>query len=525
MFEVQMLEPTDLADVGDAVVAAAIEHCARAEAAAAARGLAAIAELVHRRLKQEGERAYWSCDGWDSAAAEVGAALRVRRSRASWQMTLSLALRDRFPRVAALFLEGRVSVRVVAAIESRTRLVTDPDALAAIDAALVGQTHGWGPLSDYKLDQAVDSWVDKYDPGALRRTRINARGRELVIGDRNDDSDTASLRGRLYATDAAALEKRLTAMAHEVCGQDPRTVAQRRADAMGALAVGADHLACACGQPACRDMGEDKRAAAVTIHVVADARAVEDAVRDPYMSGESPGPDFARMPLLEAINYPTTPEPGRPRYPSGVKPGVGLLGSGGIVPAPLLAELIAAGAKVRYVRTPTDTAPEPRYRPSAALAEFVRCRDMACRFPGCEVPAERCDLDHTVAYPVGLTHPSNIKCMCRKHHLLKTFWRGWSDTQLPDGTVVRTSPAGRRYTTQPGCRIFFPTWNTTTADLPPPPPKAAHTNPGLMMPARRQTRAVDCAQRIAAERARNDEGAGGVPVDLRRECDDDPPPF
>jgi hypothetical protein len=59
-------------------------------------------------------------------------------------------------------------------------------------------------------------------------------------------------------------------------------------------------------------------------------------------------------------------------------------------------------------------APESGYRPSAALDMFVRCRDMTCRFPNCDQPAECCDVDHTIPYPLGLMHPSNLKCLCRK---------------------------------------------------------------------------------------------------------------
>jgi hypothetical protein len=74
---------------------------------------------------------------------------------------------------------------------------------------------------------------------------------------------------------------------------------------------------------------------------------------------------------------------------------------------------------------------------------FIRCRDMTCRFPGCDAPAEHCDIDHTVAYPAGPTHPSNLKSLCRKHHLIKTFYTGvsgWADVQLPDGTLIWTLP-------------------------------------------------------------------------------------
>ncbi|MGV0680767.1 HNH endonuclease, partial [Mycolicibacterium fortuitum] len=72
-------------------------------------------------------------------------------------------------------------------------------------------------------------------------------------------------------------------------------------------------------------------------------------------------------------------------------------------------------AKIKPVRLPGDTADagpcgeskpghsgdspeaagqadnaEPGYRPSMALSEFIRWRDLTCRFPGCDAPAERC---------------------------------------------------------------------------------------------------------------------------------------
>ena len=55
--------------------------------------------------------------------------------------------------------------------------------------------------------------------------------------------------------------------------------------------------------------------------------------------------------------------------------------------------------------------------PSTALADFVRCRDLTCRFPGCDHPAIDCDLDHTIPYAQGgPTHAGNLKCYCRTHH-------------------------------------------------------------------------------------------------------------
>ena len=484
------------------MVVAAIQEWARLEAAAGARRLAAIAELTSRRCDKQGKRAEWACDGWDSVAAEVACSLGVRHNKASRHMTLSLTLRHRLPKVAALYADGKVSYRVISAIAWHTDLVTDGEPVAQIDAALATQAAKWGRLSDYKLAQAIDVWVDLHDPGALRRTRSRARNRDFQVGDEHDNSEITSVWGKLYASDAAVLKRRLMEMAHGVCDDDPRTMAQRRADAMGALAAGAERLACTCGDPQCPSAGSDGRAANVVIHVVADASALH-AQPDPQMSGEMRA--RSRKPAVTPHETPD-PQPAPPSQ-STPKPPVGLLLRGGIVPTPLLAELIGSGAKLSEVRRPGD-APEKGYRPSAALAEFIRVRDLTCRFPGCEEPAEFCDLDHTIPYPVGPTHPSNVKCVCRKHHLLKTFWTGiggWADRQLPDGTVIWTAPSGHTYTTLPGSRIFFPNWDTTTAALPPPrkpgdPPKAN----GLMMPKRRTTRAAHRARRINDERKLND---------------------
>jgi hypothetical protein len=277
-------------------------------------------------------------------------------------------------------------------------------------------------------------------------------------------------------------------MAYSACDEDPRTLAQRRADALGALAAGSGRLACMCGASDCRNAESDGRAASVVIHVVADDASLNDAP-DPHMNGERPDP-----------------EPDVTLRATG-KPSAALLVGGGIVPTPLLAELIKSGAKLRPLRNLAEMPAEPRYQPSAGLQDFVRCRDMTCRFPGCDQPAEFCDIDHTVPYPVGPTHPSNLKCLCRKHHLLKTFWAGidgWADQQLPDGTVIWTAPTGHTYATKPGGKLFFPRWDTTTAKLAGPQVIPPVSGRSLLMPKRRRTRAADRARRIQEERSLND---------------------
>ena len=468
-------------DASDAGLISAIEEWTAAETAAAARRLAAVAELVHRRCGDE-ERAHWACDEWDSAAAEISAALGISHGRASGQMYLAAALRHRLPRVAAALLEGTLSVRVVTAIAWRTDLVLDDDVLALLDEVIAESAGRWEALSQYKLDQAIDALVDRHDPGAVRRTRASTRSRDVTIGGQDPQTGTTSLWGRLLATDATVLERRLAQMAHAVCDDDPRTIGQRRADALGALAAGGDQLSCQCGGPRCPSAGSDPRAGSVVIHVLADADALA-AQPDPYHSGEGPEPE----PVAQ--------------------PGSAAIAGGSIVPTALLAALIRDGARIRHLRRPAE-APEPQYRPSTALDEFIRMRDLTCRFPHCDQPAERCDVDHAVPWPFGPTHASNLRLECRKHHLLKTFWigtGGWSDRQFPDGTIVWTSPTGRTYTTHPGSRILFPGWNTTTAALPGlacPPADPAHL--GFAVPTRCRTREAQRAYRIACERALND---------------------
>jgi Domain of unknown function (DUF222) len=460
----------------DATVVAAIAGWTRAEAAASSRRLAAIAELVRRRAMGPVDHAMWSCDNWDAMAAEISAAQGISHRAASGQMYLAVSLRDRLPRVAALFADGAISARLAAAIVWHTDLIKDQETLRLVDAALANDATRFGRLSVNKTAQAIDTVVDRYDPGALRRISAAARSREVVVDLANAESGTAALWGRLYATDAAALDRRLLQMAHDVCEDDPRTLAQRRADALGALAAGAERLSCGCENRECpARLESDERATGVVIHVVAESSALESE------------PD-AQMSATSGTNLPSA-----------------LITSGGTVPAPRLAELIRNGAQLRPVRHPgNDSTAEPRYRPSAALDAFVRCRDLTCRFPHCDRPAEVCDIDHTIPYPFGLTHPSNLKCLCRKHHLLKTFWIAWRDEQRPDGTVIWTAPSGHTYTTRPGSRLLFPTLCTSTGELPrasrPDHPPDAR---GIMMPKRRRTREQDRIHRINAERSLN----------------------
>ena len=91
---------------------------------------------------------------------------------------------------------------------------------------------------------------------------------------------------------------------------------------------------------------------------------------------------------------------------------------------------------------------EQTYRPGAKLARLVRARDGTCRYPGCATPAQRCDLDHVIAYPAGPTTAANLQTLCRVHHGFKHHG-GWTVTMTPEGVCTWTAPNGRSHTTHP----------------------------------------------------------------------------
>jgi len=87
-----------------------------------------------------------------------------------------------------------------------------------------------------------------------------------------------------------------------------------------------------------------------------------------------------------------------------------------------------------------------RYRPTAAMADFVAALDMVCRAPGCAIPAYRCDLDHNRPWPTGPTTVRNLSGKHRRHHNHKT--RGtWTAQADQDGHRLANRRC-RRYETR-----------------------------------------------------------------------------
>jgi hypothetical protein len=410
------------------------------------------------------ERMQWCIDNWEAVAAEVSAELGISRGRASSQMNYGVELLQRLPQLGVVIAAGTIDFRVIVAAVFRTGLIQDPQILARIDTVLARSAPAWNRLSQKRLTQIIDHWVTTLDPAARRTAREAAEDRHVDFGEPRNGM--IEFWGALRSTDAAALERTLDSLADAVCPTDPRTKAQRRADALAGLAGTTPALACECGAAEC-PAGQTTSPAPVVIHVIAEAAT---------LSGQSQTPGYL--------------------------PGYGTV-------APAMLREAAKTATLRPLDPSALSCAQGRYRPSAALAEYIRCRDLHCRFPGCDKPAEYCDIDHTVPWQLGgPTHPSNLNLRCRTHHLLKTFWvghTGWAEKQYSDGRIEFTSPSGRTYTTTPSGALLFPQLATPTGEITLQ-DRQANSGPGrtLMMPTRRRTRAEERAARIHWERGLNE---------------------
>ncbi|HEY9303028.1 MAG TPA: 13E12 repeat family protein, partial [Mycobacterium sp.] len=303
----------------------------RAENRAAATQLAAIGELFRYRLSRCSETEEWAIDTEEAVTAEVAAALRISQALAGSRLRYARAMHEQLPQVAEVFKAGDIDYRTFQTMVYRTELITDRDVLGTVDAQLAVNAPRWPSMTRGRLAAQIDKIVASADADAVRRRKERQADRQVWISDL-DESGISQINGSLVTPDAHALDSRLDALAATVCEHDPRSHQERRADALGALAAGADRLGCRCGRPNC-GAGTRPAASPVVINVIAEQATIAG-------SGSAPGSE---------------------------------VGADGLIPPELVQELAKSSKLVPLVH-PGDAPPEPNYQPSKALADFVRCR-------------------------------------------------------------------------------------------------------------------------------------------------------
>src|SRR5258705_12901964 len=368
-----------------------IEASQQQESALMAHRLAAISALLSQRSAEAEEadpdRGYAMITGFARTTAEVSAAMNMSPMGANRSVAQAEASDTRLPKVAALLAEGKTDWRTVLLIIARTELVGD-ELIAQLDASLAERIGRWQCWSRRRIINAVDAAVRAIDPAAAKERRVRADDdRHISVPPLPDGM--ALVRGSLNATAGAAFDTRLSEMATSLCANDSRTIAQRRADALTALLEGRV-LSCDCGRTDC------------------PARTTE----------AEPGPGEVRTVInVIASEETVTGDSDQPGYLEGY----------GVIDAEQVRQL-AETAALRLVDCPAVSPAEAlRYQPSAALERWIRCRDVTCRFPGCDRPATHCDVDHTIPFnhanPAAgaLTVPWNLACYCREQMTRKTL--------------------------------------------------------------------------------------------------------
>jgi hypothetical protein len=275
MFE--LLEPP--ASTEPAALLDGVRAASRAETRAAAQRLTGIWNLYKVRLRETGDHAEWAVDTWDAVAAEVAAALNVSLGLAGSFVRMAKAMHERLPLLGMVLAAGDIDYRSFQTMVYRTDLITDPDTLVVVDGQLASRAPRWSALSQGKLRREVDRVVAKADQDAVRRRKEHVEDREVIICDAGDGMTTVW--ANVFATDGHAFEQRVDALASTVCESD-RTKQQRRADAMGALAAGADRLGCQCGKSDCRPAA---RPAGVVLHLVAEQATIDEIRQTGYLGG------------------------------------------------------------------------------------------------------------------------------------------------------------------------------------------------------------------------------------------------
>jgi hypothetical protein len=343
------------------------------------------------------------------ASDDIAARLCLTRTKARTQLEHALDLTRRLPATLAALAAGRIDAHRAKVIAEGTRTLDDEQS-AALEARVLPRAERQNPP---QLRDSVRRAVLRADPAAAKDRHQRALTdrsvqvfpledgmAELVWRDRAD-----RVLGFSAAVDAlarAAQDSHGPEHAEDPEGGHRRSIQQCRADVMADLGVRLLNL----------DGLPTEHGARPNINVTVPLGTVLNLSQEP----------------AELIGY-------------------------GPIPAELARAIAAEGTWRRLLTDPASGAlldlGRERYRPPAALRDFVLARDMYCQGYGCRVPARRGDIDHRIDWAHGgHTRASDLDSLCRHTHRLK-HEAGWTRERQPDGSTVWRTPTGHQYLRDP----------------------------------------------------------------------------
>ncbi|MFB9317777.1 HNH endonuclease signature motif containing protein [Cryptosporangium minutisporangium] len=410
-------------------------------------------------------------DDW--GREEIAAGLRWSGLAAADRLEVARALRGRCVLTGTALAAGLITYRHAAEIVHALEPLDDETA-AVVEARLLDAAD---TLTPAQLARKARKEVAKADPaGAEKRHRRARNGRRVDFHPLPDAM--AELRAILPADDAARLRATIDQFAGRTrSGDDKRTIDQRRADALVALAEvgavtaasvgaarpansGASHATAGSASAAAGSASATAGSASATAGPASATAGLASAAAGPADAAAGGSEEAARVaglistvlagkravPPRIALTAPLSTVLGATNRP-------GDLTGYGPVPASIVRELAAQSSWEKWVTDPGGVVTDlgrTTYRPTARLAALIRATYPTCMFPGCSQPAYRCDLDHNVRrIDGGPTSTANIVPLCRRHHRAKDE-AGWELVHHPDtGVCTWTSPAGHTYTVAP----------------------------------------------------------------------------
>lgn len=404
-----------------------------------------------------------------SIRSEIAAALHQSEYVTERQLNLAHTLAYSYPRTLEAFREGSISERHASVIVEAGTVVggsDDADAVlrragyeSAVLPIALGETPGRLRPAARRLAEAhAELSIDERHAEARRRRRV------VVVDGEDGMSD---LIAHLPAVEAHAIKHRLTAMSRQIASRERRSGLTRdevRADLLCDLLLGGasapGRATAADGQERDHklpDVGGAARGSGVATRDEIQARVqviVPAAMVLPGHAVPPAGSAAHARPTQYRTMHQVLSEPAAgaaQQVASEPAVGAAMLAGYGPIDAVTARELAANAKHWEMVSVDARGAvlSVARYRPSAEIKRLLAARDQRCRFPGCRVPAARCDIDHTIdAQHGGPTSSDNLAHLCRGHHTLKHN-TGWRVTQRPDGVLEWVSPTGRRHRDRP----------------------------------------------------------------------------